>query len=56
MMKRSAILINATRGEAVHQEDLYTALRDRVIAGAGYIHIYIYIQREREREGDYIYI
>eukprot|EP00802_Teleaulax_amphioxeia_P017902 Tamp_18072.p1 GENE.Tamp_18072~~Tamp_18072.p1 ORF type:complete len:337 (-),score=57.78 Tamp_18072:259-1269(-) len=35
MMKPSAILINATRGEAVNQEDLYTALSQGVIAGAG---------------------
>jgi len=35
MMKRSAILINATRGEAVNQEDLLIALKDGLIGGAG---------------------
>ncbi|KAJ1484917.1 D-isomer specific 2-hydroxyacid dehydrogenase [Baffinella frigidus] len=34
-MKKSAILINATRGEAVNQEDLAAALKNGDIAGAG---------------------
>ena len=33
-MKRSAILVNASRGPVVSSEDLYEALRDGVIAGA----------------------
>jgi glyoxylate/hydroxypyruvate reductase len=35
MMKPTAMLINATRGEAVNQDDLCAALQQRVIAGAG---------------------
>ena len=34
-MKRSAYLINTARGAIVHEGDLYDALRDGVIAGAG---------------------
>mmetsp|Transcript_19441 Transcript_19441/g.39645 ORF Transcript_19441/g.39645 Transcript_19441/m.39645 type:complete len:115 (+) Transcript_19441:3-347(+) len=34
-MKKDAILINATRGEAVDQDALYTALKEGVIAAAG---------------------
>jgi lactate dehydrogenase-like 2-hydroxyacid dehydrogenase len=34
-MKRSAILINASRGPVVDSDALYTALKDGVIAGAG---------------------
>jgi glyoxylate reductase len=33
-MKRSAILVNTSRGPVVSSDDLYAALRDRVIAGA----------------------
>jgi phosphoglycerate dehydrogenase-like enzyme len=33
-MKRSAILINTSRGPVVSSDDLYSALRDGVIAGA----------------------
>lgn len=33
-MKRSAILVNTSRGPVVATDDLYTALRDGVIAGA----------------------
>lgn len=35
MMKKDAILINATRGEAVDQEDLYQALKSGTILAAG---------------------
>ena len=35
MMKSSAFLINAARGGIVNEDDLYVALRDKVIAGAG---------------------
>jgi D-3-phosphoglycerate dehydrogenase len=35
MMKSTAILINAARGEIVSEADLYQALKDGVIAGAG---------------------
>lgn len=34
-MKRSAILINVARGPVVNDEDLYTALTEEYIAGAG---------------------
>lgn len=34
-MKKSAILINVARGPVVNQEDLYEALQNDVIAGAG---------------------
>ena len=34
-MKRSAILINTARGSLVNEKDLYEALVDKVIAGAG---------------------
>ena len=34
-MKRTAILINVTRGEIVHGEDVLAALNDGLIAGAG---------------------
>ena len=34
-MKRTAILVNASRGPVVDSEALYTALKDGVIAGAG---------------------
>lgn len=34
-MQSSAILINVARGEIVNQEDLYVALRDKVIFSAG---------------------
>ena len=33
-MKQSAFLINVARGEVVDEEALYSALRDRTIAGA----------------------
>jgi len=35
LMKPTAILINAARGEIVNEADLYRALKDSVIAGAG---------------------
>ncbi len=35
MMKKSAFLVNAARGEVVNEKDLYEALRSRRIAGAG---------------------
>ncbi len=35
LMKPTAILINAARGEIVNETDLYRALKDGVIAGAG---------------------
>jgi len=35
LMKRSAILINTARGTLVNEKDLYEALQDRTIAGAG---------------------
>lgn len=35
MMKSTAILINTARGEVVDQKELYNALREKVIAGAG---------------------
>lgn len=35
MMKENAFLINTSRGPVVDEEDLYEALRDGVIAGAG---------------------
>jgi phosphoglycerate dehydrogenase-like enzyme len=35
LMKKSAFFINAGRGNAVKQEDLYTALKKQIIAGAG---------------------
>ncbi len=35
LMKPTAILINAARGEIVNETDLYQALKDGVIAGAG---------------------
>jgi glycerate dehydrogenase len=35
-MKRSAILINTARGGLVNEEDLVTALKEGVIAGAGF--------------------
>jgi len=34
-MKPTALLINAARGEIVKEKDLYNALKDNVIAGAG---------------------
>ena len=34
-MKSTALLINAARGEIVKEKDLYNALKDNVIAGAG---------------------
>ena len=34
MMKRSAYLINTSRGPAINQEDLLTALNENIIAGA----------------------
>ncbi|MBT8358488.1 MAG: phosphoglycerate dehydrogenase [Desulfobacterales bacterium] len=34
-MKTTALLINAARGEIVNEKDLYNALKDNVIAGAG---------------------
>jgi D-3-phosphoglycerate dehydrogenase len=34
-MKPSALLINAARGGIIHEEDLYQALKNNVIAGAG---------------------
>jgi len=34
-MKKSAILINTSRGDIVHTQDLITALREGLIAGAG---------------------
>ena len=34
-MKPTALLINAARGEIVNEKDLYDALKDNVIAGAG---------------------
>lgn len=35
MMKKSAVLINVARGPVVNDEDLYTALTENLIAGAG---------------------
>lgn len=35
IMKPTALLINAARGEIVKEKDLYNALKDNVIAGAG---------------------
>ena len=35
LMKPTAILVNAARGEIVNEADLYRALKDGVIAGAG---------------------
>jgi len=35
LMKPTAILVNAARGEIVNETDLYQALKDGVIAGAG---------------------
>lgn len=35
LMKRSAILINTARGGLVNEKELYEALRERIIAGAG---------------------
>lgn len=35
MMKKTAILVNAARGPIVNQKELYRALKDRRIAGAG---------------------
>lgn len=34
-MKKSAVFINAARGELVNQDDLIVALKERVISGAG---------------------
>jgi glyoxylate reductase len=34
-MKKTAFLINTARGPIVHEEALYHALKNRVIAGAG---------------------
>jgi len=34
-MKHAAILINTARGNLVNEKDLYEALKDRIIAGAG---------------------
>ena len=34
-MKKSAVLINVARGPVVNDEDLYTALTENLIAGAG---------------------
>ena len=34
-MKPTAILVNVARGGVVHEEDLWTALREGVIASAG---------------------
>lgn len=34
-MKKTAILINVARGPVVKDEDLYTALTEEIIAGAG---------------------
>ena len=36
MMKPSAILVNVARGGIVNEDDLYTALRENVIAGAAF--------------------
>jgi D-3-phosphoglycerate dehydrogenase len=35
LMKPSAILVNAARGGIVNETDLYQALKNKVIAGAG---------------------
>lgn len=35
MMKRKSVLVNCSRGEVVNQEDLYTALKEKVIYAAG---------------------
>ena len=35
MMKKSAVLLNCARGGVVREEDLFTALKEGVIAGAG---------------------
>ena len=36
MMKPSAILVNVARGGIVNEDDLYTALKEKVIAGAAF--------------------
>jgi len=36
MMKKNALLINVARGGIVNEDDLYTALKDKVIAGAAF--------------------
>ena len=33
-MKNSAVIINIARGDIVHEEDLYLALKNKVIGGA----------------------
>ncbi len=35
MMKKSAYLINVSRGGIINEDDLYTALTEKIIAGAG---------------------
>ncbi|MGQ4832523.1 MAG: 2-hydroxyacid dehydrogenase [Candidatus Asgardarchaeia archaeon] len=41
-MKRTAYLINISRGDIVNEEALYTALKEKIIAGAGLDVWYIY--------------
>ena len=36
MMKKNALLINVARGGIVNEDDLYTALKEKVIAGAAF--------------------
>jgi len=36
MMKKNALLINVARGGIVNEDDLYKALKDRIIAGAAF--------------------
>lgn len=35
-MKSDAVLVNAARGKIVNEDDLYTALKERTIKGAGF--------------------